>query len=234
MNRRVVAISVILVALASLVFAGSNGLPALSMEQPQQRSERPSISGSTPKRDYVDMKSDEGWQMDYNGQKIMVVVGNFAAHHNGTVITADSAVRYNERHIECFGNVLINRGSTYIYGDRADYNGETNEARVYSKIVKVVDGDATLFTYNFIFNTKTSIGRYTGGGVLVTSCNSCRIRIIDESSVSCSYTDSSHALGECISFPGNFTNSIYRIRRIRTISSFLCRYRKTYDEKHRK
>ena len=171
MNRRVVAISVILVALASLVFAGSNGLPALSMEQPQQRSERPSISGSTPKRDYVDMKSDEGWQMDYNGQKIMVVVGNFAAHHNGTVITADSAVRYNERHIECFGNVLINRGSTYIYGDRADYNGETNEARVYSKIVKVVDGDATLFTYNFIFNTKTSIGRYTGGGVLVCNDN---------------------------------------------------------------
>ena len=117
------------------------------------------------------MKSDEGWQMDYNGQKIMVVVGNFAAHHNGTVITADSAVRYNERHIECFGNVLINRGSTYIYGDRADYNGETNEARVYSKIVKVVDGDATLFTYNFIFNTKTSIGRYTGGGVLVCNDN---------------------------------------------------------------
>lgn len=101
----------------------------------------------------------------------MVVVGNFAAHHNGTVITADSAVRYTERHIECFGNVLINRGSTYIYGDRADYNGETNEAKVYSKIVKVVDGDATLFTYNFSFNTQTNIGRYSGGGVLVSGDN---------------------------------------------------------------
>ena len=171
MNRRVVAIFVVLVAFASLVFAGSNGLPALSVEQPQQKSAKPTISGGAPKRDYVDMKSDEGWQMEYNGQKIMVVVGNFAAHHNGTVITADSAVRYNERHIECFGNVLINRGSTYIYGDRADYNGDTNEARVYSKIVKVVDGDATLFTYNFIFNTKTSIGRYSGGGVLVCNDN---------------------------------------------------------------
>ena len=90
----------------------------------------------------------------------MVVVGNFAAHHNGTVITADSAVRYSERHIECFGNVLINRNSTYIYGDRAEYNGDTNEAKVFSKIVKVVDGDATLFTYNFSFNTKTSVGCY--------------------------------------------------------------------------
>ena len=158
-------------ALASLVFAGSNGLPSLSHTPTEQQEERPSISGNTPKRDYVDMKSDEGWQMEHNGRKIMVVVGNFAAHHNGTVITADSAVRYSERHIECFGNVLINRGSTYIYGDRADYNGDTNEAKVYSKIVKVVDGDATLFTYNFSFNTKTSIGRYSGGGVLISGDN---------------------------------------------------------------
>ncbi len=171
MKRRVVAISVLLVALASLVFAGSTGLPSLSAPQPQQRAEKPSISGKSQKRDYVEMKSDEGWQMEHNGQKIMVVVGNFAAHHNGTVITADSAVRYTERHIECFGNVLINRGSTYIYGDRAEYDGETNEAKVYSKIVKVVDGDATLFTYNFSFNTQTNTGRYSGGGVLISGDN---------------------------------------------------------------
>ena len=171
MRRRITAISVLFVALASLVFAGSNGLPSLSHTHTEQREERPSISGNTPKRDYVDMKSDEGWQMEYNGQKIMVVVGNFAAHHNGTVITADSAVRYSERHLECFGNVLINRGTTYIYGDRAEYDGDTNEAKVYSKIVKVVDGDATLFTYNFVFNTKTNIGRYSGGGVLVCNDN---------------------------------------------------------------
>ena len=171
MKRRVVAISVSLVSLASLVFAGSTGLPSLSAPQPQQRTERPSLTNNTPKRDYVDMKSDEGWQMEHNGRKIMVVVGNFAAHHNGTVITADSAVRYSERHIECFGNVLINRGSTYIYGDRAEYNGDTNEAKVFSQIVKVVDGNATLYTYNFVFNTQTSIGSYKGGGVLVSGDN---------------------------------------------------------------
>ena len=160
-------------AVASLVFAGSNGLPVLSSAIPQEQSSKPTLSTEQPtkKRDYVDMKSDEGWQMEYDGQKIMVVVGNFAAHHNGTVITADSAVRYSERHIECFGRVLINKGTTYIYGDRAEYNGDVNEARVYSKIVKVVDGDATLFTYNFIFNTKTNIGRYDGGGVLISKEN---------------------------------------------------------------
>ncbi|MBR2326592.1 MAG: hypothetical protein IKA49_04435 [Alistipes sp.] len=173
MNRRVVAIMVSLVAIASLVFAGSNGLPVLSSAEPQQQSAKPTLAKSKANKepDYVDMKSDEGWQMEWNGNKIMVVVGNFAAHHNGTVITADSAVRYSERHIECFGRVLINKGSTYIYGDRAEYDGESNEAKVFSKIVKVVDGDATLYTYNFTFNTKTNIGHYDGGGVLISNDN---------------------------------------------------------------
>ena len=171
MKRRVVAIFIALVALASLVFAGSSGLPSFVSAPAEPREERVEAAPKRAKRDYVDMKSDEGWQMEYNGQKVMVVVGHFAAYHNGTVITADSAVRYNERHIECFGNVLIKRGTTYIYGDRAEYNGETNLAKVYSNIIKVVDGEATLWTYNFTFNTKTNIGRYSGGGVLISGDN---------------------------------------------------------------
>lgn len=171
MKRRVVAIFIALVALASLVFAGSSGLPSFVSAPAEPREERVEAAPKRAKRDYVDMKSDEGWQMEYNGQKVMVVVGHFAAYHNGTVITADSAVRYNERHIECFGNVLIKRGTTYIYGDRAEYNGESSLAKVYSNIIKVVDGEATLWTYNFTFNTKTNIGRYSGGGVLISGDN---------------------------------------------------------------
>ena len=114
----------------------------------------------------VDIKSDLGRQTDHNGSKIYIVVGNVAAHHNGAVITCDSAVRYSERRLECFGNVLINKGTTYIYGERAEYNGDLNEAYVYSRIVKVVDRSATLYTYNFKFNTKENIGEYYGGGVV--------------------------------------------------------------------
>lgn len=173
MKRRVVAIFIALMALASLVFAGSNGLPSFSLDGPQEQDVRATVSTTPQKkrRDYVDMKSDEGWQMEHLGRKITVVVGHFAAYHNGAVITADSAVRYNERHIECFGNVLIKRGSTYIYGDRAEYDGRTNKAKVFSKIVKVVDGEATLLTYNFEFDTKKSVGRFTGGGVLISGEN---------------------------------------------------------------
>ena len=159
-----------LVAFASIVFAGSSGMPVLSGVGSHSDEAQPA-SQKDKQKDYVYLKSDEGWQMEHNGRKIMVVVGNFAAFHHETVITADSAVRYTERHIECFGNVLINRGTTYIYGDRAEYNGETNEAKVYSKIVKVVDGDATLYTYNFTFNTESNVGNYSGGGVLVSKDN---------------------------------------------------------------
>ena len=173
MKRKVATIVVLLMAFASIVFASGRGISIFTSaaELPEQpEPEAPQTSGGRG-RDYVFMKSDEGWQMEHNGRKIMVVVGNFAAYHNGTVITADSAVRYSERHIECFGKVLINRGTTYIYGDRAEYNGNTNIAKVYSKIVKVVDGDATLYTYNFTFNTKRNVGYYTGGGVLVCKDN---------------------------------------------------------------
>ena len=170
MKRRVVAIFVVLSAFASLVFASSGGVSVHPAEQTFSRADRVPTS-NTSLNDYIYMKSDEGWQMEHDGRKIMVVVGNFAAHHDGTVITADSAVRYSERHIECFGNVLINRGSTYIYADRAEYNGDTHEAEAFSKIVKVVDGEATLFTYNFLFNTKSNIGRFSGGGVLISGDN---------------------------------------------------------------
>lgn len=105
------------------------------------------------------------------GDSVIFLVGNFAAQHNGAVITCDSAVRYSDRRIEFFGNVLINKNTTYIYGDRADYDGDRNEARVYSDLIKVVDGDATLYTYEFAFNTLDNVGRYGGGGILLNREN---------------------------------------------------------------
>ena len=91
----------------------------------------------------VDFVADRGYPIPYGDTTATVLVGHFAAQHNGAVITCDSAIRYNDKRIECFGNVLINKKETYIYGDRADYNGEINEARVYAPLVRVVDGDAT-------------------------------------------------------------------------------------------
>ena len=105
------------------------------------------------------------------GDSIVYFVGNFAAHHNGAVISCDSAVRYSDQKWGFFSRVLINQDSIYIYGDSAIYDGEASMAEIYAPIVKVVDGDAMLYTYNFRFNTEQKIGSYSEGGVLVHDDN---------------------------------------------------------------
>lgn len=99
------------------------------------------------------------------------MVGDFLAYHNGVVIAADSAIRYDNYHVKCFGDVLINRNTTYIYGDEAEYDGLENRAEVFSPLVKVVDGDATLYTRRFSFDTERNIGSYAMGGVLINRDN---------------------------------------------------------------
>ena len=116
----------------------------------------------------VDMQGDDAYSIKYEDTTALCLVGNVMFYHNGTVITCDSAVRYSERHMECFRNVLINKDSLYVYGDRAEYNGETNMAYIYSPLIKVIDGDATMYTYSFSFNTLENVGRF-GGGVIITN-----------------------------------------------------------------
>lgn len=127
-------------------------------------------SGEAPKQ--VDVKAEKSYfDGDLNrrlgiDERAMILVGEVVFHHNGAIISCDSAVRYSDRRIDCFNNVIINKDSTFVYGDRAEYNGDENLARVYSPIIKVIDGSATLYTYNFSFNTLDNIGTWFGGGVL--------------------------------------------------------------------
>ncbi|MBQ8915912.1 MAG: hypothetical protein IJ028_01830, partial [Alistipes sp.] len=149
--RRLLSILLVPALFGTLLFARSGQVAAPEEERGETK--------------IVHLKSDLSGPVR-KGDSVIFMVGNFAAQHNGAVITADSAVRYSDAHIECFGNVLINKNTTYIYGDRADYNRELNQVIIYSPIVKVVDGEATLYTRHFEFNTKENIGRFKNGGVL--------------------------------------------------------------------
>lgn len=148
------SIAVVVLAVAAVAARGS------MQQAPEQEGEKK----------LIDLKSDLMGPIA-PGDSVVFLVGNFAAQHNGAVITCDSAVRYSDMRIEFFGHVLINKNTTYIYGDRAEYDGNLNEARVYSDIVKVVDGDATLYTYKFLFNTKENIGEFDNGGVMINREN---------------------------------------------------------------
>lgn len=152
--RRFLTIAFVLSAVGATMFAQPGGRRA-----------------AQPEKKVVDLKADVMYPIDFRDTSAICLVGNVAFYHSGAVITCDSAVRYSEKHMECFGNVLINKNDTYVYGDRADYNGETHVANVYSDLVKVVDGDATLYTYKFLFNTKSNIGEFGDGGVVTSREN---------------------------------------------------------------
>ena len=114
-------------------------------------------------RRMVDMIADDSYLIEKGDSTIFILVGNFAAHHNGTVILADSAVRYSNQSFECFGNVLINQNDTYAYGNRASYNRIKSTATIYDDLIKVVDGEAVIYTYNCTFDTANDVGEFSGG-----------------------------------------------------------------------
>ncbi len=98
---------------------------------------------------------------------VVCLVGNVMLHHNGAVLTCDSAVRYSPDYFEFFHRVVVNKDSIYVYGDKADYNGLINTARIYAPIIKVVDGDITMYTYRFAFDTERNAGEFGGGATVL-------------------------------------------------------------------
>ena len=172
--RRLIATITIISAFVGILVAQETGIRRIdeslnAVEQLQQAraTATQQAEPQKPQRRKVDIMADEVRPYNSGEDSIVYFLGNFAAHHNGAVISCDSAVRYGDSRIGFFGRVIINQDSIYIYGDSAVYDGISNIAEIYSPIVKVVDGDALLYTYNFTFNTADKIGKYFGGGVLV-------------------------------------------------------------------
>ena len=127
-------------------------------------------AGDTVGKARVDYRSDV--TILSNQGAFAKLVGNVAFHHNGVIITCDTAYRYSDKNMEGLGSVIINANdSTYIYGDRFTYDGESNIARVYSPIIKLVDGNAVLYTHNLSFNTLTGVGSYYGGRTMTQGDN---------------------------------------------------------------
>lgn len=178
-KQRVIIAAVLLFAFA--LFSVAIARPLTGMQSPKGTAPAAgATTGATPAPDtvakvqksIVDYRSDLATNYRTDPDSVIRLVGNVAFHHNGAFIECDSAVRYGEYKMEGFGNVIINKDSTYIYGDSIMYSGYNNTATVYSPLLKLVNGDATLYAYNQMdFNTMTSIGRYNQGGVIIQRDN---------------------------------------------------------------
>ena len=150
-----------LCALSLLLLGAGDGIFA---QTPRRNSDGKEL---TP----VDIKSKRTRPVPVGDTTGYALTGDVVLYHNGAVITCDSVVRYSEREMTCFGNVIIKKEDTYIYGDKAEYSRDEGLARIYSPLVKVMNGDATLYTYNLEFNTADNIGRYYGGGTFTNGTN---------------------------------------------------------------
>ena len=162
MRHKILTLIFALFIVGALFFAASGRMATRYVDISQFYAE-PERATSNSDRRMVDMIADDSYLIDNGDSTLFILVGNFAAHHNGAVILADSAVRYSNQSFECFGNVLINQNTTYVYGDRAEYNHNNSTATIYSDLVKVVDGDAVMYTYHCTFDTEEEVGEFHGG-----------------------------------------------------------------------
>ena len=152
-----------IVFIGSVFYLTANGHNYVTYTEAEIATTTHSSQPKGSERRMVDMIADDSYLIEKGDSTIFILVGNFAAHHNGAVILADSAVRYSNQSFECFGNVLINQNDTYAYGDRAAYNRVSSTATLYSDLIKVVDGEAVMYTYNCTFDTANEVGYFSGG-----------------------------------------------------------------------
>ncbi len=166
--KTVVSAAVACLFLGALAQNPSGGRPVpaprdgVQTEEPAGRRAAPGGEGKT----IVDIKAKKVFPIKIGDSTCFAYVGGVVAYHNGAVMLCDSAIRYDENNMECFRNVLINKDSTYVYGDRVFYDRRTSLAEVFSPLIKMIDGQAVLYTYHFSYNTATNIGEFWGGGSL--------------------------------------------------------------------
>lgn len=166
--KTVVSAAVACLFLGALAQNPSGGRPVPSPREGVQTEEsagRRAAPGGEGKT-IVDIKAKKVFPIKIGDSTCFAYVGGVVAYHNGAVMLCDSAIRYDENNMECFRNVLINKDSTYVYGDRVFYDRRTSLAEVFSPLIKMIDGQAVLYTYHFSYNTATNIGEFWGGGSL--------------------------------------------------------------------
>jgi lipopolysaccharide export system protein LptA len=108
-----------------------------------------------------------------NGERIERVIDNVVFVQNNTTIYCDSAWFYRSSNkVEAFGRVRITEGdSITITAARLEYDGNTKQAKLRTKVVFTKLATATLYTDYLDYDRPSNVARYFNGGKLVDSVN---------------------------------------------------------------
>ena len=97
----------------------------------------------------------------------VILSGNVQLRRDSMYMYCDSAYLYTKRNsVQAFGNVRMEQGDTlFLYGDYADYDGDSNIARVRNN-VRLIDKTTVLETDSLNFDRNINLAYYFDGGVL--------------------------------------------------------------------
>jgi lipopolysaccharide export system protein LptA len=101
------------------------------------------------------------------------LIGNVIFEHEGALMYCDSAWLFSaDNRLEAFQNVRINQGDTLnLWGDYLEYTGNTRQALVTGKVVKLKDKQMTLLTDRLNYNRNENTAYYTTGGRITNDEN---------------------------------------------------------------
>lgn len=109
---------------------------------------------------------------DKIGRNTQSLNGNVELSHGGTRLFCDSAYMYNDSNfVVCYGSVhVIQNDSIHIYGDKLEYDGDSNIAKFRSN-VRANKGDTWLYTEHLDYDRLQNVGYYFAGGRMVNLQN---------------------------------------------------------------
>lgn len=101
------------------------------------------------------------------------LIGEVIFEHEGALMYCDSAWLYSgENRLEAFENVYLNQGDTLeLWGDYLEYSGESRQALVRGKEVKLRDPEMTLRTDRLRLDRNNDIAYYNSGGEIINEDN---------------------------------------------------------------
>ncbi len=118
------------------------------------------------------VKADNLKPVKYNGVEVMRLNGDVQFRHKKTKLRSDSAYLYEkENTLDAYGHIYINdNDSIHIYGDSLHFDGNTGIAELHGN-VSLNDRNMTLTTNHMIYNVRTKVANYYGGGKIVNEDN---------------------------------------------------------------